>query len=61
MPYSILEFTIAGHQIVFNTQKKNTIFAMDCKQKWSKKPKGLHCRNSSKIQMKDNRNRHTLS
>jgi hypothetical protein len=23
MPYSVLEFRIAGHQIVFNTQKKN--------------------------------------
>jgi hypothetical protein len=35
---------------------------MDCRQKWSKQPKGLHCRNSSKIQMKDHRNRqNTLS
>ena len=30
---------------------------MDCRQKWIKNPKGLHCRNSSKIQMKDHRNR----
>ena len=65
MPYSVLEFRIAGHQLVFNTQKKKTIFAMDCRQKWSTNtinPKGLHCRNSSKIQMKDHRNRqNTLS
>ena len=62
MPCSVLEFKIAGHQIVFNTQKKNTLFAMDCKHKWSKKPKGLHCRNVPKIQMKDHRNRqNTLS
>ena len=35
---------------------------MDCRHKWSKQPKGLHCRNISEIQMKDHRNRqNTLS
>jgi hypothetical protein len=58
MPYSVLEFRIAGSQIVVNTQKKKEkIFAIDRKQKWSKNPKGIHCRNSSKIQLNDHRNR----
>ena len=56
MPYSVLEFRITGSQIVFNTQKKTKI-AIDRKQKWSKNPKGLHCRNSSKIQLNDHKNR----
>ena len=28
MPYSVLEFRNAGHQIVFNTQKKNKQFSL---------------------------------